>query len=223
MQRSMLGVGLDSWNNFIVALAALTGIFGLLTAIATYIAFQLQKQEALESANTFARYKLETGERIAEADARALEAQAQLAKFKSPRNMTSVQQSRLVEKLTRFKGTRFDMAVVVGDPEAALFLGEISKTLQLASWEWVEFAHSGSQLTLTYTWPGLPNVGQMGAFGVDIFVDPDHASDLWPPAQLLSSALLEDGFSVSGPRPAVPEQGFLNQDVVHVIIGKKPM
>ena len=47
MQRSMLGVGLDSWNNFIVALAALTGIFGLLTAIATYIAFQLQKQEAL--------------------------------------------------------------------------------------------------------------------------------------------------------------------------------
>ena len=123
------------------------------------------------SANTFARYKLETGERIAEADARALEAQAQLAKFKSPRNMTSVQQSRLVEKLTRFKGTRFDMAVVVGDPEAALFLGEISKTLQLASWEWVEFAHSGSQLTLTYTWRGLPNVGQMGAFGrVDILL-----------------------------------------------------
>jgi len=115
------------------------------------------------------------------------------------------------------------MAVVVGDPEAALFLGQISKTLQLAGWDRVEFAHSGGPLTLTYTWPALPNVGQMGGFGVDIFVHPDHASDLSPAAQLLSSTLIEDGFSLSGPRPAVPEQGFPNQDVIHIIIGKKPV
>ena len=143
----MFGLGLDFWNNLIVGLAALAGAFALLAAIATYIAFQLQKQEAIDSANTFARYKLETGERIAEADARALEAQVQLAKFKSPRNMTPDQQSRLVEKLARFKGTRFDMALVVGDPEAALFLGQISKTLQLAGWDWVDFARAGGPLT----------------------------------------------------------------------------
>jgi len=62
-RRLMLGLGLDSWNKLIVGLAALAGVFGLLTAIATYVAFQLQKQEALDSTNTFARYKLETGER----------------------------------------------------------------------------------------------------------------------------------------------------------------
>jgi hypothetical protein len=219
----MFGLGLDSWNNLIVWLAALAGAFALLAAIATYMAFQLQKQEAIDSAYTFARYKLETGERIAEADARALEAQVQLAKFKSPRNMTPDQQSRLVEKLARFKGTRFDMALVVGDPEASLFLGQISKTLQLAGWEWVDFAHAGGPLTFTYTWPGLPNVGQMGAFGVDIFAPPDHASDLSTAAQLLSSALMEDGFSLSGPKTTTTEQGFINQDAIHVVIGKKPV
>jgi hypothetical protein len=86
-RRLMLGLGLDSWNNIIVWLVALAGAFALLAAIATYVAFQLQKQEAHDSADAFARYKVETGGRIAEADARALEAQAQLVKFKSPRNM----------------------------------------------------------------------------------------------------------------------------------------
>jgi|SRR5271166_3543288 len=159
---------------------------------------------------------------IADADARALEAQAQLAKFKAPRSMKRDQQTRIAEKISAFKGTRFDIAVIPGDPEAATFLGQVSATLQSAGWEWIEWAHPGGRLTFTYTWPGLPNVGQMGGFGIDVIVHSDHRLEFENAAKALSDALAAEHFSDGQVHEAVPAQSIPNGDTIHIVIGKKP-
>src|SRR6185437_14461534 len=112
----------------------------------------------------------------------------------------------------------FDMAVLPGDPEAELFLGQLSKTLQLAGWQWVDFAGPSGPLALTYTWPGLPNVGQMGAFGVDIFIPLDHGAELSTAAASLSTFLKERGFSLGdAPKVADAAQGFSNHTAMHIV------
>jgi hypothetical protein len=217
----MLGLSIDSWNLALVGGLALGALSAAIVVVATIAVIRLQNAESAATKQEFDRYKLEAAQKIAEADARALEAQAQLEKFKSPRNI--VNQSAVVSKLIGFKGTRFDMAVVVGDPEANRFLGQLSKTLQLAGWEWIDFGAPRGPLTFTYTWPGLPNVGQMGGFGVDIFVHPEHMAEFSAPADLLSSILSEEGLSISKPASAVAAQGFSNDNAIHIVIGKKPL
>ena len=185
--------------------------------------WDVDRENAKERIATLAAETEASKAAIAEANARALEAQAQLAKFKSPRSMTPEQQSRISTKLGIFKGTRFDMAVLPGDPEAALFLGQISKTLQSSGWEWIEFAHPTGPLQFTYTWPGLPNVGQLGGVGIDIFINSDHFSEFASVSQALATILAEEGFSNGKVGSAVPEQGIPNHDTIHIIIGKKPL
>ena len=75
---------------------------------------------------------------------------------------------------------------------------------------------------MTYTWPGLPNVGQMVSFGIDVFVPPDR-TDLARAAVALAQTFRVDGFSDGTVRTASEKQKFPNQDAVHVVIGKKPL
>jgi hypothetical protein len=150
------------------------------------------------------------------------EARLALEKFRAPRSLTPEQQSTIASELSRFKGTRFDMAVIPGYPEAANFLGQISKTIQLGGWEWVEWAPPGGPLAFTYTWPGLPKVGQMGGFGIDIFIPVDRTAEFSDAANALANALEREGFSSGQVRHEVKEQGIPNHDVIHVVIGRKP-
>ena len=158
--------------------------------------------------------------RAAEAGARAAEAQLALEIFKAPRSMTRPQQDEIIAAIAQFKGTRFDMAVLPGDPEAANFLGQVSAAMQLAEWEWVEWAHPNNGLTFTYSWPNLPNVGQMGGFGIDIFVS-SQDEKLLKAAMALAAVLVSKNWSSLGAREAVKEQGIPNADTVHVVIGRK--
>jgi hypothetical protein len=73
-RRMVLGLGLDSWNNLIVGLAALAGLFAVLAAIATYIAFQLQKAEAVAAKREFEQYKLTVEGRVADAKQEGIKA-----------------------------------------------------------------------------------------------------------------------------------------------------
>ena len=51
---------------------------------------------------------------IAEANARALEARLALEKFKAPRSIALEQAADISNKLTSFKGTRFDISAISG-------------------------------------------------------------------------------------------------------------
>jgi hypothetical protein len=156
------------------------------------------------------------------AEQRANEAKLALEKLRAPRSMTPEWQQNIIAQLSRFKGTRFDMAVIPGDPEAANLVGQVSATIQAAGWQWVDFVPPGGPLTLTYTWAGLPNVGQIGGFGIDIIVPLDRM-DLSFAANALAQAFKADGFCDGTIHNATKEQKFPNQDTIHVVVGKKPL
>jgi hypothetical protein len=115
------GLSLDSWNNLIVAFGVLSGAFVLLTGGVTYIAFQLQKQEAIDASIALERYKLAVASKVAdaenkgieagkaaggallkaaEANERAAKAELELAKYRAGRSITAEQHRMLVQWLT---------------------------------------------------------------------------------------------------------------------------
>jgi hypothetical protein len=223
--KAELEAALNALDIWIIMFGILVAIGAVGTPIAGYLHWrrgnqlqELQTAENLELQQGIARLRAES----AEANARAAEASLELAKFRAPRSITAEQQTTIAEKLSRFEGTHFDMAVIPADPEAASFLGQISKTMQLAGWKWVEWTHPGGPLAFTYTWPGLPNVGQMGTTGIDIFLDHDHVTELWDAATTLALALKAEDFSSGTVKDVVKEQGIPNHDTIHVVIGKKP-
>jgi hypothetical protein len=155
----------------------------------------------------------------AEANARALEAKLALEKLKTPRLLSEQQISVLVEKLKRFAGTKFDAAVIPGDPEAIIFLSYIAATLEKAGWVWVEWTAPEGQIAMTYTIPTKPSIGQLGFFGVTLQINPAHDRALSAPADALGLALIAEGIEATLDvidNPSVPKR-----ETVHVIVGKK--
>ena len=76
-----------------------------------------------------------SNEKIADANARALEAQAQLEKFKAPRKLRGERHDRLVEKLKPFAGTRVDIiANLTASTDADLFGNQLFITFRNAGW-----------------------------------------------------------------------------------------
>jgi hypothetical protein len=150
---------------------------------------------------------------------RATNAELQLEKLKQPRLLSEGQISRIASKVREFSGTRFDAAVVPGDPEAIIFLTHITATLESAGWMWIEFNPPTGPLAMVYTFAGKPNIGQLGWFGVTLIVHPDHASKISKSANALGAALIAEGFEVT--LDVVENVSIPNKDTVHVIVGKK--
>jgi hypothetical protein len=155
----------------------------------------------------------------ADANARALEAQLALEKFKQPRLLSEKQTDTILGKLKQFAGTRFDAAVLPGDPEAIVFLSYITATLEKAGWVWVEWNPPNGPLAMTYSFPGKPNIGQVGFFGVSLQINPAHASTLSAPADALGVALIAEGFEST--LDVIDNASIPNKDTVHLIVGKK--
>jgi hypothetical protein len=120
---------------------------------------------------------------IADANARTAEAQLALEKLKTWRSMTCEQQAQIVATLSQFKGAHFDIAVLVGDPEALNFAGLVGPTLKLAQWEWIEYNHPTGPLMNVTTFPELP-----------IWAN-------WPQAQVFLYLSTQTTFQNSRPRP----------------------
>ncbi|MEH2501406.1 hypothetical protein V1290_000217 [Bradyrhizobium sp. AZCC 1578] len=158
-------------------------------------------------------------ESAAQANARAAEAQLALEKLKAPRLLSDEQMSRLVEKLKKFGGTKFDAAAIPGDPEAIIFLSHITATLERAGWVWVDWAAPEGQLSLTYSFHGKPAIGQLGFFGVALQIKPAHNVVLSGPADALGLALVAEG--VEATLDVVDNVSVPNAETVHVIVGKK--
>jgi hypothetical protein len=162
---------------------------------------------------------VEANARAAEANSRALEAQLALEKFKQPRLLSEQQMSAISEKLKRFAGTKFDCAVIPGDPEAMIFLSHIAATLEKAGWVWVEWTAPEGQIAMTYTIPSKPSIGQLGFLGVTLQINPAHAGPLSAPADALGLALIAEG--VEATLDVIDNASVPKKETVHVIVGKK--
>ena len=66
-RRMILRLGLDDWNNLIVLFLIAGAVFGVLAGGATYVAFQLQKQESKASKDEYEKYKLTVAGQVADA------------------------------------------------------------------------------------------------------------------------------------------------------------
>jgi hypothetical protein len=232
--------GLVSHAGFLVVtwIAAIFGGIGIAAAfLSAIIGYRLTEDALLEANTKISEARIEADAKIevareeakvavekaqadaAAANARALEAQLALEKFKQPRVFSDEQRDRLRSKLEAFGKTRFDAAVIPGDPEALIFVSHITATLEWAKWVWVEWVPPGAPLQTTYTIAGKPNMGHFGSFGVIVLLNPDHASALSKAAEALVEAIRFEGFEAAleiVANPSIP-----NKDTVHVTVGKK--
>jgi hypothetical protein len=120
----MFGLGLDSWNTVTVWALVITALAACALGLAQFVVTKLQKLEAIDAAAAFERYKLETEQKIAEANVRATEANARateanaraneselkLAEYRRPRGpIIQGHAAEFVDAIALFKGTKFDM------------------------------------------------------------------------------------------------------------------
>ena len=68
--RVIWGLSLHGWDEVMRLSLALTGVFGLIVGISTYLVVTLQREEIAASREEFDRYKLEAGQRISESERR---------------------------------------------------------------------------------------------------------------------------------------------------------
>jgi hypothetical protein len=235
------GYALEFWDRVGIVSLIVGAIIGvaalLLTAASAYILYRVADAAQVElvaqtksSSELIAGLNRETArlaadgdasrQKIAEANARALEAQLALEKFKAPRDLNPAQQAQITYAVLPFKGTRFDMAVIPSDPEAIVLVGKIAGPLRAAGWEWIEFNHPGGPFMNVYTWPDLPNVGQFSDVGISIKLNSDHAAEFQKAADELSKALRAAGFDTTVDVADIP--GIPNHDTLHILVGKKP-
>jgi hypothetical protein len=160
--------------------------------------------------------------RAAEATQRAVEAQLALEKFRAPRKLVAEERAKIVEKVKPFAPVKFDVSVIVGDPEALAFLGEIIDTLELAGWTWIEWNHPSGPFMNVYSISGKPNIGQAGGVsGIVVLIHDDHQSEFSAAAAELAQSLTLVGLESVGMSPNAGES-IPNHDTIHIIVGKKP-
>lgn len=247
--RRMLGLSLDGWNNVMLWCLAFVSLAAISVGISQYIIIQLAKQDAAESKSDLDAYKLTVEGKVADAKkegiaagkiagdalvrAAALEKQAaeskeraaklelELAKIKQPRLLAEDRLKPLAEKLKPFASTPFDLAVIPGDPEAAIFGTHIAAMLEIAGWKWLAWAPVGApfQQVFTITGTDKPNIGQFGFFDVEILLRPDDPDTLAPPVQALIELLQREGFAVAFETSTNPN--INNKATVHITVGKK--
>jgi hypothetical protein len=132
-------------------------------------------------------------ESTAQANARAAEAQLELAKIKTPRSLDSEQQARIVRKIKAFSGTPFTVSIF-STPEVTQLLEMIEPTLKSAGWVQKPWQDGD----LRYSRPDKTDVGMNSIVGLYVQASLDHAAQLRPPLETLVKALHAEGLAVKG-------------------------
>jgi hypothetical protein len=236
-ERPMVwGLSLDAWNNLIVAFLVAVGVFGVFGAGATYIAFQLQKQEAINAANTLAQYQVVASVKIAEAHAageaakadtaraneaagkanqRAAEAELALAKIETPRTISQHYAATMIAKLQQFAGTPYAL-YLYDDSEAASLLNQIERILEAAGW-------NGRLVpgNMVKSRPNKPNIALTRLTGLFVQIDGGHQSTLLPAGSALAGTLRNAGLIVRLEVGNLPPS--IDKTAIRIVVGQKSM
>lgn len=154
---------------------------------------------------------------IADANARALEAQAQLAQFKAPRTMTEAQARHFIEDASKYSGTQADIWII-GDTPEPIGIGQIIfRFLEISGWK-----------TASWNWTGGGAV-----MGIAVVVKEASSSDIDQAANFLVNSLNAVGIASARPNWGGDWEkfpGMLNGPpftgnkaaAIRIIIGTKP-
>jgi hypothetical protein len=153
---------------------------------------------------------------IAEANARAAEAQLALEKLKTPRTLVPARQRAVAAAIRPFAGQRYLVAISDAADDGLVFWQSLHATLESAGWVYVAPA------------PGQPAKGVPPAHipiaavpGVEILFDPAKEQELTPPALALGNALHADGMVVAVDRNSQSNPNRAEQDILIVRIGAR--
>ena len=226
------GRAIEFWDRLgITALiwGAVLGVAALLlTAASAYILYRVadvaQKNlEAESKASTEKIVELTTRAEdlrkgTAETNARALEAQVALEKYKAPRSISQEQRDRITEQMKKFAGQEYFGMVASGSADAWDVWREVSLSLELAGWTRIE--PQGSQARQYGPPAGIavaPLAGVMTYAGAGVST-PQQTMMIYERAKALAAKLTDEsivagaGFAADIARP----------QAIAIVIGPKP-
>lgn len=194
---------------------------------------ELETRRAVADSDTAKEGTAKAHERIAElstlsaeANARALEAQAQLARYRARRTMWSeatpagfAKMNAVSDRLrASFSGMKWDAASVPYDPKSTLLLREVQHLLARSAWQQTDWPEQG-----TRDWPEAKTVGLYGGAGLAVTITSIEKSPkiVVDAANELAKALHELGISSDPSIVQMPD--ISSADAVHVLVGKKRM
>lgn len=136
-----LSQSVDWWNTALIWALVFGAIAAIALVVTTRIGITRAKQLSDVQAELIGAKDRQLAidlrdkdKKIAEADARAVEAQLELARLTAPRTLSVEQQNRIGEKLKAFHGTTFEVVTYPGEPESVAFSQVIANTLVRAGW-----------------------------------------------------------------------------------------
>ena len=123
------------WERIFIGVTFAAFVFGGLAAVGAFssalIGYKITAATQNASDDKIRDANVEIAKATAEAakaNERAVEAQLELEKFKSPRTLKPEQQKQIIEKLKQFSGTTFDMATSNSEEQINL-VGQIEAVL----------------------------------------------------------------------------------------------
>jgi hypothetical protein len=208
-----LGHDGEWWDYLLIVSLILAAAAAIAVGITTAGSIISHKREANAAEGALSRYKLQTEEKISEANAREKEAELKLEELRAriaPRHLTLQQQKAITSRMSHFAGTTFVMASSGTDNDFVIELGE---SLAAAGWKWVNYPLSPIAIQLPR---GLPQVGQDMMKGMETHV---FDVSMQPVAGELFSAMTDAGFDLKWIALPPPRPGM--EKMLHVIIGSK--
>jgi hypothetical protein len=151
---------------------------------------------------------------IADANARALEAQLALEKLKTPRDLKPEQQERVTSAAQAFAGQRYQAAISQGADDGPSFWKTLHLALKNAGWEYIP--PSGP-------WVGDPpaSIPIAAVPGVAIFVDRSKLQELEPAVLALGNALKAGGIRVIANVSGYDSADEMQQRTIQIVIGAR--
>ena len=134
----MFGLDLHGWEQVMVASLLLAGIIAVVIGISTFLVVKLQRLETKAAAEEFAIYRTESSKDIANANARAAEANLELEQYKAPRTLSQEEQDLIVIQLSKFKGQEFTIITYRGSEETLNFSNQVLSTLSKSGWKFIK-------------------------------------------------------------------------------------
>jgi hypothetical protein len=210
--RRMFGLSLDWWNGALLVSLAVT-------ALAIAVVMKLQKQATTDTANEFAHYKLQTAKEIAEANARAAEADLRLAEYRKPRGPIIQERAhQFVHAIKPFAGTKFDMGHAPVGREQWDFAWQLEPLMSQAGWIFVEWTSATGRFS-KLNWTMNPHkYGVANVENVTIELAPESREQLMPAATALANAFKQIGIdaTVTG-----KNNNSTNAGVIDLLLGAK--
>jgi hypothetical protein len=208
--RRMLGFSLHSWENLMVGWLMVAGIVAVFIGISTLAVVKLTRQELANSKEEFEAYKLDAGTKIADANARALEAQLALEKLKSPRTLGPDRQQVVADAAAPFAGQRYRAAISQGADDG---WESLYATLRRSGWVYLPASMGMGNPTAGIPIAAIP--------GIEIRLDPAKREKLEAAALALGNALHASKMvvAVNVERQSNPNEA--ERDILTIVIGAR--